>query len=70
MSGITIKDPYYVNAEGTRINATVTIPGVGEDLPYTFAPNDVSGLGSVYFPRILSGEFGPIAPYVPPAPEA
>lgn len=67
MSNLNIRDPHYSSADGRLIDATVDIPGVGNDLPYTFSATDVSGLGQEYYPRLVAGEFGPIAPYEPPA---
>lgn len=36
-------------------------------IPFTASPNDVEELGRDLYQRALNGEFGEIAPYVPPS---
>jgi hypothetical protein len=61
------KDPVYVNAEGTFINLIVKFDEFEEELPFGASPNDCEEHGRELFARAKAGEFGTVAPYVPPA---
>lgn len=39
-------------------------------LPFTASPDDVEEQGRELFKRAQAGEFGQVAPYVPPVPQA
>jgi hypothetical protein len=63
--------PRWANAEGTQIDIDVFFPHLGLTVPYTAAQSDPGYPHSEeIFERAAAGEFGPITPYVPPAPTA
>lgn len=60
---MNIKNPTY-NNDGT-INCEFEHPVYGW-IPFTASPNDCEELGRTIFARITKGDFGAIAPYIPP----
>jgi hypothetical protein len=58
----------YANAEGTAINCWVAFDDFDEPLPFTASANDTEAHGREIFARAVAGEFGGVAPYVPPEP--
>ncbi|WP_322994033.1 hypothetical protein [Castellaniella sp.] len=67
----SVTDLSWADADATRINCTVVFPSVlnGQPLPYTAGPSDPDYPHSEeIFARAVAGDFGSIAPYVPPAP--
>jgi hypothetical protein len=59
-------DPVYANAEGTCITLQVKFEEFAEVMPFGATPFDPMPYGVELYNRALAGEFGPIAPYVPP----
>lgn len=68
MSNYTqIKNPKWVNAEHTLIDCEVNFNHLPEEfVPFTADPNDIYPYCKEIFDRCASGEFGPVAEYVPP----
>lgn len=60
------KDPAYINEEGTFINLIVKFEEFAEEMPFGATPEDPMEYGRDIFARAKAGEFGEIAPYVPP----
>jgi hypothetical protein len=58
-------DPIFRNAEGTIIDCTVVFRG-HPAMPFTATPDDSAAHGRELYAKLIGGEFGPIAPYVPP----
>ena len=59
----------YANAEGTSIDMSAIFEEHdGTTLPFTASASDIEPHGRGIFERAKIGEFGPIAPYVAPAP--
>jgi hypothetical protein len=55
-----ITSPRWANADQTSLDVTVSIEGIGNNLPYTVEPN------SELWHDVLAGKFGAIAPHDPP----
>lgn len=68
MSNYTqIKNPKWINAEHTLIDCEVNFNHLPEEfVPFTADPNDIYPYCKEIFDRCVSGEFGPVAEYVPP----
>lgn len=62
----TITAPQWINAERTAIDCLVTFDHIGEPVPFTASPADPMPHGREIFARLVAGEFGPVADYVPP----
>lgn len=62
---ITAHSPKY-NADGT-IDLIVKFPWLDVEVPFCANPADVEPHSADLFNRAVSGEFGPIKPYVKPA---
>ena len=60
------KDPVYLNAEGTAIRLIVKWEEFTEEMPFGAASYDDEPWGVDLYNRAIAGEFGEIAPYVPP----
>lgn len=63
------KDPIYSSADGQTIQLTVKFTEFSDEMPFGASPNDPMPYGVELYNRAVAGEFGPIAPYVPPSPE-
>jgi hypothetical protein len=64
---VSVSNPHYSNAELTSVDCEVVFKEFGEgSLPFTASSNDCEAHGRALFERIVAGEFGPIAEYVPP----
>lgn len=63
-----IKNPVYVDETGDRIDCDVKFDTVPQYLPFTAYKYDVEPHGREIYEQLVSGQWGPIAPYVPPAP--
>ena len=61
------KDPRWVNAEHTMIDLTIKWDGINEELPFTASPTDCEAHGRAIFEAAFTGQFGPVAAYVPPS---
>jgi len=55
-----ISSPRWANNDQTMLDVTVSIEGIGNNLPYTVEPN------SELWHDILAGKFGQIAPFAVP----
>ena len=63
----SVSNPRWSNPEHTTIDCEITTSRFGEEiLPFTAAKNDVEQHGREIFAAIVTGEFGPIAAYIPP----
>lgn len=51
-----------------RIDLVVLFSEIGEEIHFTAASDDIEAHGRELYARTVAGEFGPIAPYIPPAP--
>jgi hypothetical protein len=63
------KDPIFSSAEGTSIILTVKWEEFTEEMPFTATSHEWdTPHGKDVFVRAVAGEFGEVAPYVPPVP--
>lgn len=63
----SLENPAWANADHTLIDCVITTSQFGDEkLPFTASPTDCEPHGRAMFERIVAGEFGPIAEYVPP----
>lgn len=60
------KNPVYENSDGTSIYVDVKWAEFNEEHPFSATSKDVEPHGIDLYNRVKSGEFGAIAPYVPP----
>ena len=51
-----------------RIDLVVLFSEIGEEIHFTAASDDIEAHGRELYARAVAGEFGPIAPYIPPVP--
>jgi hypothetical protein len=58
--------PVYGNAEGTSIQLVVKWAEFNEEMPFAATSYDTMPHGVDLYNRASEGEFGAIAPYVPP----
>jgi hypothetical protein len=63
------RDPRYSNSSSTTIDLVVKFVEMPHEIPFTANPNDITEYGPDLFYRAKAGEYGPIAPYVPPTNE-
>ena len=63
------KDPIWNDAENTAILLTVKWEEFNEEHPFTATSFDSMAHGVDLYNRAKNGEFGEIAPYVPPVVE-
>jgi hypothetical protein len=63
-----IKDPVYSNKTGDSINCIIKFVEVPEELPFTATSYDPEPYGRQIYADLVAGQYGPIGPYVPPAP--
>lgn len=68
MNVITASNPVWSNAENTAIDLLVQFDTFSTLIPFTANPADITPYGREIFARAVAGEFGPIAPYIPPPP--
>lgn len=61
---LTVRNPTY-NDRGT-IDVLVVFPWLDQEVPFTATPDDSEAHGRELYVRAISGEFGPVAPYVAP----
>jgi hypothetical protein len=62
------KNPVYLNEEKTFINLIVKFEEFAEEMPFGASSNDPEPHGVDLYNRAVAGEFGEVAPYVPPTP--
>jgi hypothetical protein len=60
------KDPVYSSADGQGIYLTVKFAEFNEELPFNATSWDCEPHGVDLHNRAKAGEFGEVAPYVPP----
>lgn len=60
------KDPVYGDDTGNSIEIIVKWEEFPEEMPFGATPYDPESYGRDLFYRAQAGEFGPVAPYVPP----
>lgn len=60
------KDPQYSSLDGQSISLIVKFLEFAEELPFGATSYDIEPWGVDLYNRAKAGEFGPIAPYVPP----
>jgi hypothetical protein len=65
---ISASNPRYSNAEGTSIDLQVQFDTFPDPGPFTAVPNDIYPYGTQLYNDAVAGVYGPVAPYVPPAP--
>jgi len=63
------KDPIYNSEDHQTIGLTVKFYEFAEEMGFGATPFDPMPYGIDLYNRAVAGEFGPIAPYVPPSPE-
>lgn len=67
MNYTQVKNPVWADAENTAINCDVAFDGLKEDfVPFTATPHDSTTYGPEIYAKCVAGEYGGIAPYVPP----
>ena len=66
MNLISAANPVWSSADNTAINILAQFDTFPSPLPFTASPTDPEAYGRDIYARIIAGEFGPIAPYVPP----
>lgn len=65
---ISVSNPRWADAEQTMIDCEITTSQFGyEVLPFTARADDVEPHGRAIFADLVSGKYGPIGYYIPPA---
>jgi hypothetical protein len=62
----SIHSPVYIDNTGNRIDCMVKFETLPMEVPFTADANDVEEHGRTIYAALIAGEYGPIAPYVPP----
>jgi hypothetical protein len=62
-------NPVYASSDGTCITLQVKFVEFDYVMPFGATPFDPMPYGVELYSRALNGDFGPIAPYVPPPAE-
>lgn len=62
------KNPIWNSDDGRQILLTVKFEEFAEEVPFNATSYDPMPYGVDLYNRAKAGEFGPIAPYVPPEP--
>lgn len=63
------RDPRYINSDNSAIDLIVKFVEMPHELPFTANPDDITDYGPDLYYRAQAGEYGPVAPYVPPSNE-
>lgn len=63
-----VKNPVYADDTGQAINCDVKFDTVPVYLPFTATSYDPEPHGREIYNQLIAGDWGPIAPYVPPEP--
>lgn len=63
---LSVRDPFWADAQHTSINCKLRISAFSEELPFTANPNDIEAHGREIFCRCVNGEFGEIQAYSRP----
>lgn len=61
-----ITNPFYIDDIGDRIDCMVKFDSLNEAIPFTANKHDVEAHGRAIYDALIAGQFGPVAPYVPP----
>jgi hypothetical protein len=61
------KNPFFQTEDHSCIHVTVKWLEFAEEMPFGAMANDVEAHGRDLYNRTIAGEFGQIAPYVPPS---
>lgn len=64
----TASEPHWVDEQQTAIALQVTFLEHPDPMPFCAMADDPEAHGRAIFERAVSGEFGPVAAYVPPTP--
>jgi hypothetical protein len=64
------KDPVYSSPDLQTIELIVKFVEFSEEMPFGATPFDPMPYGVELYNNALAGNYGPIAPYVPPLEEA
>jgi hypothetical protein len=64
MNITSARNPRYASADGSLIDVLATVE-TGEEWPFTAKANEPGTSGAIYV-RAAAGEFGTIAPHIPP----
>lgn len=68
---LNLRNPKYVNQEQTMIDCEIEFKKFeGQYLPFTATSYDSAEHGRDIYQRLVNGEWGEIAAYVPPTPSA
>ena len=59
-------DPIYANADGDAINLMVKFVEMPDVLQFCATPYDPEPYGVELYYNAQAGDYGPVAPYVPP----
>jgi hypothetical protein len=68
MKILQAKQPQWADADQSGINLTVKFSHLAFEVDFHATPTDTEEHGRDLFRRAAMGEFGPVAPYVKPAP--
>jgi len=60
------KKPVWANAEHTMIDVVIKWDRFPQEFPFTASPDDCEAHGRAIFAAAVSGEYGPVAEYLPP----
>ena len=64
----SLKNPRWANEDHTSIDCEITTSQFGDEvLPFTASQTDVEPHGRAIFADLVSGKYGHISEYVPPA---
>lgn len=63
---ISANNPVYINSENTAIDLNVLFEGFPGPVPFTATPNDTEMYGVELYNNAQAGQYGSVAPYVPP----
>ena len=63
-----VRNPQYAVADNSLVDMEIEHPEYGW-IPFSANPNDVEQHGRELFAQAIAGQFGEIAPYVPPSNE-
>jgi hypothetical protein len=68
---ISVSDPVYTsNTPNSGINVTIQLAEFSNPIKFHAMQNDPEPHGVQIYNDLIAGKYGPIAPYVPPAPAA
>lgn len=68
MNLISASNPVWANEANTAIDVLAQFDTFPSPIPFTASPTDTTSYGPNIYSRAVAGEFGVVAPYVPPPP--